>query len=313
MYEPGESLDALSAWCNASYDNERFITKLHRLVSNAVDGADAEPPLEQSARLERIKSCAIPCPSTRTRTWRASQRALRDERTRAVRLFETVKFIAHSAPFWRTGDMRWMDRSTRRVAHRGRLQRRGTVVDRSSQDARGHRERVFAGESHGRRRVDGDETDVVGAIALYVYGPRAEDELAGAAPSEPSTTANGENIPGLNDIFTAPELLEPLPPLTVRRAANLVNQFLRYVAQDSHRMSQRAFQLTTGIEHGVAAIKPGEIVALIRRGLSKTYARYVEKKSRPRNWIDVNSLRPVERCAVLGVAYRGCEAASRGR
>ena len=55
---------------------------------------------------------------------------------------------------------------TRRVAHRGRLQRRGTVVDRSSQDARGHRERVFAGESHGRRRVDGDETDVVGAIAL---------------------------------------------------------------------------------------------------------------------------------------------------
>ena len=139
--------------------------------------------------------------------------------------------------------------------------------------------------------MDGDETDVVGAIALFNLSRQRRCSNFAVLLRRPSasTTANGENIPGLNDIFTAPELLEPLPPLTVRRAANLVNQFLRTWTQDSHRMSQA--QLTTGIEHGVAAIKSGEIVALIRRGLSKTYARYVEKKSRPRNWIDVNSLR----------------------
>ena len=313
VYEPGESLDALSAWCNASYDNERFITKLHRLVSNAVDGADAEPPLEQSARLERIKELCDSMSVDAYAHLESVPTGTADERTRAVRLFETVKFIAHSAPFWRTGDMRWMDRFIR-VASRIEVvcsAEEPSLIDLLKTLA--GIESVF---SQASLMDDAAWTEMkptwLAQLRFYVYGPRAEDELAGAAPSEPSTTANGENIPGLNDIFTAPELLEPLPPLTVRRAANLVNQFLRYVAQDSHRMSQRAFQLTTGIEHGVAAIKSGEIVALIRRGLSKTYARYVEKKSRPRNWIDVNSLRPVERCAVLGVAYRGCEEARRG-
>jgi len=319
VYEPGESLDALSAWCDASYDNERFITKLHRLVSNAFDGADAEPPLEPSIRLERIKALCDSMSVDAYAHLESVSMDTADERTRAVRLFETVKFIAHSAPFWRTGDTRWTDRFIRVTS---RVDAVCSAEEPSLIDLLKILSGIESVFSQANLMDDTGWTEMkptwLAQLRFYVYGPRTEDELAGAAPREtttpstPSTTTtSGENIPGLNDVFTAPELLEPLPPLTVRRAANLVNQFLRYVTQDSHRMSQRAFQLSTGIEHGVAAIQPGDIVALIRRGLSKTYAKYVERKSRPRTWIDVNSLQPVERCAVLGVAYRGCEEARR--
>ena len=307
VYKPGPEFDALSAWCNPCYDNERFITKLHRLISHAIEGVeDDNEELDEKVRIQRLESlCASMSTDGYANLDDVSLDSLSD-RVMISKLFNAVKFVLHSCPFWRTGDNRWIDRFLKVSAHLDGLI---NAPEQSLTELCKILPGVESVCAQASLMVEPAWSEVkptwLAQLRFYVFGRRTEAELAGAAP----TSETHENIPGINDIATAPELLEPLAPLTVRRAANLVNQFVRYLVQDPMRMSQASFQAFTGIAHGVAALNTGDVVALIRRGLSKTFARYVDKKLRPRNWIDINTLRPVERCMVLGTAYRGTEAA----
>ena len=309
VYTPGTvEYDALSYWCNPKYDNERYITKLHRLMSHAVDGDADAPELSDDDRRKKVEILSETLAMDGYANLDDVALGSVDDAKLTSRLFNAVKFILHSAPFWRTGDMRWIDRFIRTCTHfESALNASEQSLVRLLKVLPGI-EIVCAqaGLMDDVAWPDAKPTWLA-QLRYYVFGPRTEAELEGttAAPEV------SEPIPGINDILAAPELLDPLPPLTVRRAANLVNQFLRFLVQDPQRMSQGAFQMCTGVSHGVGAINTGEVVAVIKRGLVKTYNRYVDKKSRPRNWIDVNTLRPVERCVVLGTAYRGSEAPRR--
>lgn len=312
VYKPGSELDALSSWCNPAYDNERYITKLHRLISYSIDGVECDGvELDEKTRLERIENL---CASMSTDGYsNLDDVALTscNDHTLTLKLLHAIKFVLQSAPFWRTGDMRWIDRFLKVSAYiEGLL----SATDPSLIDVCKILPGVESVCANAGLMDEATWPEVkptwLAQIRFHVLGRRTEAELAGTA----STTDVPENsIPGMYDISTAPELLEPLGPLTVHRAANLVNQFLRFLAQDSNRMSQASFKRYTGLTHGAAAINTGDVVALIRRGLSKTYARYIDKKSRPRTWIDVNTLRVVERCVVVGAAYRGTEIAPKSQ
>ena len=51
--------------------------------------------------------------------------------------------------------------------------------------------------------------------------------------------------------------------------------------------------------------KPGNVVALVKRGMKMTRERYLDMRVTPEGWIPMKELRPVERAAVRAVAYRG--------
>jgi len=320
VYEPGPELDALSKWCNAKCESERFIMKLNKLLAQSLeedaDGRDdvedgAEPKLDDETRRERIQEL---CSSSSEDGYANLDGIPSDsvnEKELVSRLFSVVKHILHACPWWRTGDQRWMDRFLKvsNLLDSAAQAQSQSLVDllmllpavEGVCDAAGLMDATLWAEA---------KPTWLAQIRFYVLGPRSEAELNGTAP----LPQVDDSIPAIHDILLAPELVEPLQALNTRRAANLVNQFLRCLAQDPNRMSQGGFQLCTGVDHGAAGIQTGETVALIKRGLTKTYARYIDRKSRPKSWIDVSTLRPTERCVVLGTAYRAGEVFSvRGR
>ena len=320
VYEPGPELDALSKWCNAKCESERFIMKLNKLLAQSVeedaderdDAEDgAEPKLDDETRRGRIQELCSSSGEDGYANLDGIPSESVNEKELVSRLFSVVKHILHACPWWRTGDQRWVDRFLKvsnllDIAAQARSQ---SLVDllmllpavEGVCDAAGLMDNTLWAEA---------KPTWLAQIRFYVLGPRSEAELNGTAP----LPQVDDSIPAIHDILLAPELVEPLQALNTRRAANLVNQFLRCLAQDPNRMSQGGFQLCTGVAHGAAGIQTGETVALIKRGLAKTYARYIDRKSRPKSWIDVSTLRPTERCVVLGTAYRAGEVFSvRGR
>lgn len=320
VYEPGPELDALSKWCNAKCESERFIMKLNKLLAQSVeedaderdDAEDgAEPKLDDETRLGRIQELCSSSGEDGYANLDGIPSESVNEKELVSRLFSVVKHILHACPWWRTGDQRWMDRFLKvsNLLDSAAQAQSQSLVDllmllpavEGVCDAAGLMDNTLWAEA---------KPTWLAQIRFYVLGPRSEAELNGTAP----LPQVDDSIPAIHDILLAPELVEPLQALNTRRAANLVNQFLRCLAQDPNRMSQGGFQLCTGVAHGAAGIQTGETVALIKRGLAKTYARYIDRKSRPKSWIDVSTLRPTERCVVLGTAYRAGEVFSvRGR
>ena len=118
VYTPGTvEYDALSNWCNPKYDNERYITKLHRLISHTVDGDADTSELSGDDRRKKVEMLFET--STMDGYANLDDVALGsvDDTKLTSRLFNAVKFVLHSAPFWRTGDMRWIDRFIRTCTH----------------------------------------------------------------------------------------------------------------------------------------------------------------------------------------------------
>lgn len=320
VYEPGPELDALSKWCNAKCESERFIMKLNKLLAQSVeedaderdDAEDgAEPKLDDETRRGRIQELCSSSGEDGYANLDGIPSESVNEKELVSRLFSVVKHILHACPWWRTGDQHWMDRFLKvsNLLDSAAQAQSQSLVDllmllpavEGVCDAAGLMDNTLWAEA---------KPTWLAQIRFYVLGPRSEAELNGTAP----LPQVDDSIPAIHDILLAPELVEPLQALNTRRAANLVNQFLRCLAQDPNRMSQGGFQLCTGVAHGAAGIQTGETVALIKRGLAKTYARYIDRKSRPKSWIDVSTLRPTERCVVLGTAYRAGEVFSvRGR
>lgn len=307
LYTPGPSLDALSEWCNPSYDNERFITRVHKLITHSIDGMeDVDAQLEASVLQERVQSLC----STMIEDGYSHLDGIPVKCDLVTRLINVLRFIVHSLPFWRSPDG-WLRRFTDTCARIDSLSAKSEsvlvdvlkvlpAIEVLCRDCYMLNEAAWA-ESR---------PTWLAQLRFYIYGPRTEAELHAAAQPGLDVGGNdrlGSDFPGCKDVRNALELVDALPPLNVRRTANLLNQLIRYEMPDVKRLSAEAFMQSTGISSGAPLIKPGATVALIKRGLTKTYNRYVLKKNRPRNWIDIDTLRPFERCIVLSTAYRASD------
>jgi len=307
MYVPGPSLDALSEWCNPSYDNERYITRVHKLITHSVDGMEDEnAQVEGEVLQERVQTLCSTLVEDGYAALDDVPLASMTDGALVSRLINVVRFILHSLPFWRSPNG-WLGRF---IDTSARIDVLSSASDTVLVDIL---KLLPAIEGLCRDCYILDEASWADArptwlaqLRFYIYGPRTEAELEAAAHFG-HDAGDGDEYPGVKDVKNALELVDALPDLNVRRAANLINQFIRFQIIDTKRMSSAAFKQCTGVSSGVPSIKAGAIVALIKKGLTKTYNRYVERKNRPRNWIDQDTLRPVERCIVLSTAYRASE------
>ena len=105
---------------------------------------------------------------------------------------------------------------------------------------------------------------------------------------------------------TTDEAIQTAMKLGTARSARLLGVLCSALVQDDSRMNSAKFFSTipTATHAGIKTCEPGNVVALMRKGMKLTRERYIGVGNEPEGWIPLKELRPVERAVVRAWAFR---------